>query len=685
MKKIILTLGFATQFLCAQPLNLNWAKASGSTGNDYAFVTAIDNSGNIYYAGQFSGTVDFDPGTGTFPLSAIGANDMYLCKLDNNGNFLWAFSAGSSGTTIAQSIEIDSVNNVYIVGSYTGATDFDPGVGTVYLPVDMFSASQAFVAKYTSSGAYVWAKGFGSASGNGLEYGYGAAIHSNNIYVTGRFAGTTDFDPSATTVNLTSVGSSADIYVSKFDLNGNFLWVRQLGGSSFDYGNSIAVNSQGMVYVTGGFQGSFDADPGPGVNTLTNAFSGFDIFIWKLNSAGNYQNAFAIGSGNEDVGNDIAIDGFDNVYTTGWYTNTIDCDPSIGGFASLLPIGGVDVFLLKMDVNDTYQWAKGFGGTGGDLGRSVSINSINDIVITGKFSSTADFDPNAGIQNLISDGGTDIYLAGISSTGDYQWAAGMGGITDDDGRDVVTDSSGNIFAVGYFTDTADLNPRPSITNLNSQGLSDAYVAKYHLCSSTGSTITEDACVSYISPSGNYTWTNTGVYNDTITNFEGCDSVITINLTITTIDTGLGEINGIITSNQAGGTYQWFDCNIVANISGATSQFYTPTSNGNYGVIINLNGCTDTSSCYSIMNVGVNDESEIAFIIYPNPAEDFTIINSTEEIISLNITNIQGSMVEIKSNLNCYSYYLATAHLESGIYVISIETINGKRTFNLLVN
>jgi hypothetical protein len=156
---------------------------------------------------------------------------------------------------------------------------------------------------------------------------------------------------------------------------------------------------------------------------------------------------------------------------------------------------------------------------------------------------------------------------------------------------------------------------------------------------TSSIINITSCFSYESPSGNYTWTNSNTYLDTISNVAGCDSVITINLTINTIDNTVSQNGVTLSANQAGAGYQWIDCNNSNQaISGATNQFFTATANGDYAVIISLNGCTDTSSCTSITTVGILENSPNNNIsIYPNPASN-----------SLNITLNKDEQVEVYS-------------------------------------
>jgi hypothetical protein len=206
---------------------------------------------------------------------------VFVSKLDSSGNFVWAKSFGGSSLDIGYSITVDSSGNVYTLGIFRGTADFDPGAGTTNLT--SAGINDLFVSKLDSSGALLWVKSFG---GSENEIGYEIAVDSSgNVYTTGYFPGTADFDPGAGISNLTAVGSD-DGFVSKLDSSGNFVWAKSFGGSSSDYLKSITFDSSGNIYTTGGFRDTVDFDPGAGTANLTSAGSA-DVFVLRLSSTDN--------------------------------------------------------------------------------------------------------------------------------------------------------------------------------------------------------------------------------------------------------------------------------------------------------------------------------------------------------------------------------------------------------------
>ncbi|MEO8150724.1 MAG: T9SS type A sorting domain-containing protein [Bacteroidia bacterium] len=195
-----------------------------------------------------------------------------------------------------------------------------------------------------------------------------------------------------------------------------------------------------------------------------------------------------------------------------------------------------------------------------------------------------------------------------------------------------------------------------------------------------STITIAACNNYTSPSGNYTYTSSGNYQDIIPNAVGCDSVITINLTINTVDTSVTANAPYLSSNVAGAAYQWMYCD-SGLIAGATNQSYNATANGSYAVIVFQNGCVDTSSCYPVLNVGIDEnESQSAIKVYPDPAKNtITISCSACSDIKGNliITDIYGRTVytskPIDSGTKDFTITIDITYFASGIYLIHSET------------
>ena len=257
--------------------NFVWAKSVGSTSSDVANSISIDSSSNIYTTGRFRNTVDFDPGAGVLNLTSAGGDDIFISKLDSNGDFLWAKSMGGRTNDRGSSIATDSSGNVYTTGRFTGTVDFDPGAGTSNLT--SVGSDDIFLSKLNSSGDFVWAKSVGSTSS---DVANSISIDSSgNVYTTGYIYDTADFDPGVGIFNLTPVGD-ADIFISKLDSSGNFVWAKSMGGTANDQGLSTSIDSSGNIYTTGYFAGTVDFDPGAGTSNLTSASGSNDIFILKL-------------------------------------------------------------------------------------------------------------------------------------------------------------------------------------------------------------------------------------------------------------------------------------------------------------------------------------------------------------------------------------------------------------------
>jgi hypothetical protein len=185
---------------------------------------------------------------------------------------------GSTVATIESlAMKTDVAGNIYTTGKFEGTVDFDPGAGVFNL-VASNSFYDIFVSKLDAAGNFVWAKKMGGAED---DVSYGITIDaSGNVYTAGYFSLTADFDPGAATYNLVSSGSN-DIFISKLDFNGNFVWAAKMGGPNFDYASSVAVDALQNVYATGRFLGVADFNPGAGVFNLTSVGSS-DMFVVKL-------------------------------------------------------------------------------------------------------------------------------------------------------------------------------------------------------------------------------------------------------------------------------------------------------------------------------------------------------------------------------------------------------------------
>jgi hypothetical protein len=415
--------------------NLVWAKAIGGVSNDMGWGIFADASGNVYTTGDFVGTVDFDPGAATAPLTSLGSSDIFISKLDSNGNFAGAWSMGGNADDYGYGIFLDAAGNIYTTGYFKNTADFNPAAGVEYpLTSASIGVQDIFISKLDNGGNFLWAKAIG---GTAADVGLGISLLSTgNVYITGWFQGTVDFNPDAGSMfNLTSRGGSYDVYVCKLDSDGNLVWARAMGGTSEDIGQAVSVDSSGNVYTTGWFNDRADFDPGAGTTfNLTSTGIASDIFISKLDSNGNFVWAKSMGGASAaDVGYGIAVDPAGNVYTTGGFSAAADFDPGAGTFL-LTSAGNEDIFISKLDSSGLFVWAKAMGGPLADYGYDIAVSSAGAVHATGFFQGTADFNPGPGTFNLVSAGFEDIFicrLAGPDPVGDaaFPWVLFLPAIT----------------------------------------------------------------------------------------------------------------------------------------------------------------------------------------------------------------------------------------------------------------
>ena len=268
------------------PLHLQAQSAEFAFDVRQAAGTKIthDNNGHVYVTGTYStANGDFDPGTRTTNLTNNGANDVFVAKYTTAGALVWVFGIGDNTDNKVTDIAVDASGNVYITGSYSSSSlDFDSGVGTS--TPGFTGGTDAYIAKYNSSGAFQWVN---TIQGSGDDLASALTTDaSGNVYVTGYFTGTNvDFDPGVGTANLSNTGDY-DIFIAKYNTNGAYQWAHGLGNANDEEGLDIALDGSNNIYVSGVFTGTIDFDPGAGTASITAA--DYSTFVAKYNSSGVY-------------------------------------------------------------------------------------------------------------------------------------------------------------------------------------------------------------------------------------------------------------------------------------------------------------------------------------------------------------------------------------------------------------
>ena len=418
-------------FIFSQSVNWAWSKSSGSVSNDFSNATCSDINGNVYVTGTFQGSsITF--GSYTLYNYSSGSLDIYLVKHDSNGNVLWAKSGGGTNNDYCYGICSDSSGNVYISGYFRSAS-IDFGNVTLDNEDSTGSSTDIFIIKYDSSGNIQWGR---SVVNPDWELSNAICTDGKDIYVTGQFHGPCIFGNDT----LTSLGSY-DIFLAKYNSNGNLSWARSVGGLRWDNSLGICTDLNSNVYVTGNFENLaiFGNDTIYGnwySNTFLAKFDNNGYVIWAKPVAGtNFYRSSALG---------ICSDASNNIYITGWFMYSI-----VFSNDTLSNYGTASVYTAKYDSSGNAIWGRSPGGTGNDFGNSICRTIGSNVVVTGYFeSSYLNF---GGIPVLNANVGfDDIFVVEYDANGNSIWATGIGDSDNDFGMGTCSGIDGSTYVTGYF-------------------------------------------------------------------------------------------------------------------------------------------------------------------------------------------------------------------------------------------
>jgi len=374
------------------------------------------------------------------------------------------YSIGGKGGDQGYSVTNDNNGNIIITGIYSDTFDIDPGIGIVQLlPKGL---NDAFIAKFDSSGQFIWGKGI---SGYQIEFISSVKTDSlNNIILCGYFESTVDFDPGPNLFELTSIGNQ-DAFLLKLNSDGNFIWAKQFGGKSKDEANALIIGENGIIYVTGSFVDTvYNYISNKLVTNISNG--SYDVFLTKYNSNGKLIWAKSFGGKYEDIGNGISVDSKGFIFFIGSFTSKVDFDPGIHLDEHACSLGGPNTFISKFDSQGNYQKVITIGSLGLDHGYSVAIDQNDNMIICGTSSGEMEMVIDSVKSNYMGNG---VLLIKFDSLSHLVWLKSFGKSMYNSGNSVVCDINNDIYIIGLFEDSINLDQK----NFYSEGGSDVFIAK----------------------------------------------------------------------------------------------------------------------------------------------------------------------------------------------------------------
>lgn len=452
---ILVFLGlFCSSTVYTQSSQWLWAKSAGNSGYDYGNSVAADNAGNSYLTGSFNTSITFDP---SHSFTSAGSSDIFLVKYDPEGTIIWAVSAGGSDAEIPMSVAVDKTGNVYVAGYFKSSSLV---FGTTTLTNAGGNTYDLFLVKYDPSGTVLWAK---SAGGTGDDRAYSVAVDTlGNSFLTGYFVSSTI---TFGTLPLNNTGA-LDLYLVKYDENGNALWANSASGTGFEYSYSVAVDKAGNSFITGSFNS----------NTLTFAplmtISGpanTNIFVAKYSPAGLPLWAKQAGIVNDNIGYSVATDTTGNCFVAGSFKGST----LVFGTTTLTNKGHSDIFVVKYNGLGDPLWARSAGGSQEDAGKAVTTDKAGYCYLAGYFKSDSITIGTTVLNNNFAST-ADIVISEYSPSGDPVLVKSAGGTGDDDSYSIAVDTARNFFMSGFFSSPT-LNF--GATTLTSNGTTDVFIVK----------------------------------------------------------------------------------------------------------------------------------------------------------------------------------------------------------------
>lgn len=664
-----------------------WGHGFGGSGQDNFYHVTTDSNGNLWLAGHFEATVDFDPGAGTSNLSAAAFRDGVVIRLTSSGAYLSAQAIEGSSNDEVRNVLSDDAGNVYVSGRFSGTVDFDPGMET--LELESMGSSDAFILKYTNDGSLLWAK---TLQGDNIVWALSMAQDAeSNLYVNGRTTSTSvDYDPGPG--SFTAMG---DRFLLKLDDTGNFIWVRSLTTSSSQVSSTaLDISSDGVLTMIGDFSGTVDFDPGVATSELT--ATNQDGYIWQLDVNGDYVGVAQI-TGDESVAlTSVQIEGTNFTYIGGYFEGNADVDPG-DGTLNLTSVGSNDAILFKLNTCTPSSGSESIASCDDFIWSATGETYDESGTYTATLANVFGCDSVVTLDLTINDSSQS--EESVVSCGSYLWPANdmtydesgeyVALLTNALGCDslvtldltIATSVSGEttVSSCGSFTweDNGETyNESGTYTTLleSTFGCDSLVTLNLTVNAPTEGSEEVTACESFTWTANGQTYTSSDTYTTTLTNAAGCDSIATLNLTITPLpDVSLTLQLPTIEANNPDGTYTWLDCNNnFGVIEGQNESSFTPTESGNYAVEISVNGCSAVSECVEVTIVSVSESKKQSLSVFPNPSSGVMTIDLGRLSAHTEIRLLDSSGRQVYSaSFSNRRYHQLPMNQPAGVYLLHV--------------
>lgn len=480
---LLITTAICTAALLGAPVayaqsDVQWARAFASTQDVELTSMSLSAVGEVFIAGTFHGTIDFDPGPNQTLLSSGPSDTGFIAKYDPLGNLVWAYRLIGTGDVRINDIVVDPMAQVGVTGSFEGRVDLDPGPG-VFEAVSQ-GGHDIFLLRLLPDGNLQWAWTEGNDED---DMGFAVATDSRSaLYVTGMFEGGIHFESALPEENglvldFDGVGGT-DVFAARFNNAGFLSWAGVWGGDEDDAGTDLDLDGADNVFVVGTFAGEADIQPGHH-STDVRSHGRDDIFVSVMTVRGDpLWTTYMGGSGNESNAQ-ILVEDDGSFFVSGEFESSADFDVR-GDGGVIQSRGQRDIFIARFGPPNAraFQYVFGIGGSQVETLGGLAEDGFGNLYVLGTFGGTVDFDPGGATNELTSSGAADIFVAKYGTQTQLRQVQSMENPQDDRASAIAISSGNNVLIGGEFIGTLNLGSGLTVTSDPSSSAHNIFVARY---------------------------------------------------------------------------------------------------------------------------------------------------------------------------------------------------------------
>jgi hypothetical protein len=687
-----------------------WGKQFGGSYFDFAGLIKLDHAGDILLTGSYYFSIDFNLSDTLNAFGISGGQNTFIAKFSPNGDLIWdrRYESGAYlpeydydyTNFIINDIAFNDDNSMILCGTTTG--QIDTYLNTVFNQNVINNRNTVFYQKLNSNGESEYLK-FIKGSTSTLFSSYIQAVSINQqgeFTLAGNFSDSLWINPDDPNyfIDLDSLSVQSPYgFFAHYNAAGVFQWSKSIIGGNFLLIRDMVIDSYGNHYMAGEFaqppgfndtRPAIDFDPGPGqyiVPTETIGSYTSSAFLASYTPSGDFRWAFWMVSPDASTylngsvqGNFLELDAAERLIFGGSLKSVvldIDRGPNVVSLQSdVTGINGASSpFIARYTTNGNYISHKQFRGAGSCLQTGLSLDSSGSIYSSGYFAGYYKFNFPVNTVTSSTDFTSYNFLGQFFEAQDGFYTKHQNCIQKTYISQTICSGDSMLYN-GYQLKSSGQYPRVISTN---SGCDQVEILNLNVIPAIAVNQFIGICEGETFTVGDQTFNQSGIYQTLFSASNGCDSLVTTNLTVESLNAQISLVDNVYSALNApvDATFQWLDCNSnFAPLIAEVNPTYAASSDGNYALEMSAGNCRDTSECLLFNTLGGINISNSSIQLFPNPVDKALVIQNIPVNQSLKLFDSTGRII-IEANPNSNSFTFDVSNFQNGFYVLRIGSFS----------